>query len=144
MSELAAHEILDRLFRIILAEAEQNPAFATRLLDALPEGAIAKLRSSERTPRKQPGAPDLHAINVLRTHGEHVLRGKLEQIRILEDLKSIARRSGLVLTGTAGRAKPSRTDLVDGIIAAAKHYDAQRSEAAAIAARPAIPAASES
>jgi hypothetical protein len=54
----------------------------------------------------------------------------------LEDLKAIARFSGLVLVGKAAKAKPTRADLIEGIIGAARHYDAQR--AAAIALEPAV------
>ena len=68
---------------------------------------------------------------MLRTHGENVLRGKLEQIKAVEDLRAVARLSGLLLTGPAARPKAKRGDLIEGIIAAAKHYDAQRSTASA-------------
>ncbi len=69
---------------------------------------------------------------MLRTHGENVLRGKLEQVKAAEDLRVVARFSVLLLTGPAARPKAKRGDLdPEGIIAAAKHYDAQRSTASA-------------
>jgi hypothetical protein len=57
----------------------------------------------------------------------------------VEDLRSVARASGLVLSGGADKARASRAELIAGIVEAAKHYDAQRSTAAAMpdAARPA-------
>src|SRR6516225_1531692 len=51
-----------------------------------------------------------HAIscrNILRLHGESALRGKLEQVRTVEDLRAVALASGLVLAGKAGGARPS-------------------------------------
>jgi hypothetical protein len=103
-------------------------------------GAVAAAVADKQPPgpRKASGAPDFHAIIVLRSHGEPALRGMLEQARVSERLRSIASASGLVLTGGAARPKASRAELIDGIISAAKHYDAQRSTAASVldAARP--------
>ena len=130
MTDVPAREVLDRLFRAIVREAENNDAFARSLLDALQANLAA--RAGKKAPARKPfDASQLHAINVLRTHGENVLRGKLEQVKAVEDLRAVARFSGLLLTGPAARPKAKRGDLIEGIIAAAKHYDAQRSTASA-------------
>jgi hypothetical protein len=63
--------------------------------------------------------------------GESALRGKLEQVRTVDDLRAVALASGLVLAGKAGGARPSRSDLIVSIVEAAKHYDAQRNAATA-------------
>ena len=126
-----AHEVLKQLFGIILREAERNEAFARDLLEALQADIPARIERPKPPARKQFDASALHAINVLRTHGENVLRGKLEQIKALEDLRAIARFSGLVLAGDAAKPKASRVQVIDGIVAAAKHYDAQRTTASA-------------
>jgi hypothetical protein len=131
MNEVPAHIILNRLFSAILSEAEKNEAFARKLIAALPESVLAKLEQPKPRPRRAFDPAGLHAVNILRLHGEPVLRGKLEQIRLLEDLKAVARASGLVLAGDAAKPKASREALINGIIAAAKHYDAQRSTASA-------------
>ncbi|MET0195094.1 MAG: hypothetical protein ABW200_17170 [Hyphomicrobiaceae bacterium] len=128
MTEVPARDVLDRLFRAIVREAETNDAFARSLIDALQANLAA--RTGKKAPARKPfDASQLHAINVLRTHGENVLRGKLEQIKAVEDLRAVARFSGLLLTGPAARPRAKRGDLIEGIIAAAKHYDAQRSTA---------------
>jgi hypothetical protein len=131
MNEVPAHIILNRLFSAILSEAEKNEAFARKLIAALPHSVVAKLEQPKSRPRRAFDPACLHAVNILRLHGEPVLRGKLEQIRPLEDLKAVARASGLVLAGEAAKPKASREELINGIIAAAKHYDAQRSTATA-------------
>jgi len=131
MNEVPAHIILNRLFSAILSEAEKNEAFARKLIAALPTSVVVKFENTKVRPRRTFDPTHLHAVNILRLHGEPVLRGKLEQIRSLEDLKAVARASGLVLTGDAVRPKASREDLINGIIAAAKHYDAQRRTASA-------------
>ena len=131
MNEVPAHIILNRLFAAILSEAERNEAFAKRLIAALPESVVVKFEEPKPRPRRAFDPTCLHAVNILRLHGEPVLRGKLEQIRPIEDLKAVARASGLVLAGDAVKPKASREDLINGIIAAAKHYDAQRSTASA-------------
>ena len=114
-----------------MREAENNDAFARSLIDAL-QARISPPGPSKKPPARKPfDASQLHAINMLRTHGENVLRGKLEQVKAVEDLRAVARFSGLVLTGRAARPKATRGELIDGIIAAAKHYDAQRSAATA-------------
>jgi hypothetical protein len=131
MTDVPARELLDRLFRAIVREAEKNEPFARSLIDALQAELAARAGKPKAAPRRTFDASTLHAINTLRTHGENVLRGKLEQIKALEDLRAIARFSGLVLAGDAAKPKASRVQVIDGIVAAAKHYDAQRTTASA-------------
>jgi hypothetical protein len=70
--------------------------------------------------------------NVIQFHKQwDELRGKLERVKAIEDLRAVARFSGLLLTGPAARPKATRGDTIDAIVAAAKHYDAQRSTASA-------------
>jgi hypothetical protein len=130
MKHASAHEILRRLFAIIVREAERNQRLARELLDVLPGAVVTEPDKPRRTTRRTFDAASLHAVNTLRTHGDNVLRGKLEQIRQVADLKAVAKASGLVLTGKASKAGASRADLIDGIVSAAKHYDAQRTTAA--------------
>jgi hypothetical protein len=130
MSE-AVHETLRRLFDAVLREAQQNPALAEKLAQAIGEDVGSPRRSPKRTGSATFDAAQVHAINILRLHGESALRGKLEQIKATADLKAVARASGLVLPASTSKAKPSRTELISGIIEAAKHYDARRSAARA-------------
>jgi hypothetical protein len=130
MSE-AIHETLRRLFDVVVREAERNPSLAMKLTQAVAEGFDASPRSPRRVHRKAFDATQFHAVNILRLHGESALRGKLEQVRTLEDLRAVALASGLVLVGKAAGARPSRPDMILSIIEAAKHYDAQRSAATA-------------
>lgn len=131
MSEIPAHIILNRLFAAILSEAEKNEAFARKLISALPQSVVVSFEQPKPRPRRAFDPAAIHAVNVLRLHGEPVLRGKLEQVRSLEDLKAVARTSGLVLVGNAAKPKATRDDVINGIISAAKHYDAQRTTASA-------------
>ena len=126
MTTAPAHEILRRLFDVIVSEAEENPALAQKLGRAIWRLA-AGARIAKPAPRKPFDAPQFHAINVLRSHGEAALRGKLEQVKAVEDLRATA--SGLVLSGSAGKAPRAPTDRRHR--RAAKHYDAQRSAATA-------------
>ena len=128
MSE-AIHEILRRVFDAVLREAEQNPALAAKLAHAIGADFGSLRRSPKRTGRRTFEA--VHAVNVLRLHGESALRGKLEQIKSTADLKAVAGASGLVLPPNTSKASPTRTELITAIIEAAKHYDAQRSAATA-------------
>jgi hypothetical protein len=133
MSDVPPRETLRRLFDAILGEAGRNPAFAQKLAQAIgQEHSTSSDRVEEAAPRNRaPVALGLHAVNILRQHGEGVLRGRLEQVKAVEDLKSVAKASGLVLSGSAARARPSRTELIEGIVNAAKHYDALRGAATA-------------
>ena len=133
MTQAPAHEVLRRLFDVIVSEAKKNEPFARRLLEAAGEGVAAE-HDRPAAPRERSDSAEFHAVNVLRSHGESALRGKLEQIRAVERLRAIANVSGLVLSGSATRPKASRAELIDGIIAAAKHYDAQRDSASAATA----------
>jgi hypothetical protein len=131
MSKAPAHAILRRIFDVVAREAEHNPALAQELAQAIAEDFAAQPASPKPAPRKPFDASQFHAINILRLHGESALRGKLEQVKAVEDLRTVARASGLVLCASASRARPSRTDLIAAIVEAAKHYDAQRSAATA-------------
>jgi hypothetical protein len=131
MSDAPIHEMLRRLFDVVVREAERNPILAQKLAEAVGNCVDAQPRSPKRASQQSFDAMQFHAVNILRMHGEAVLRGRLEQVRAVNDLKAVARASGLVLTGNASGARPSRTELILGIVEAAKHYDAQRSAATA-------------
>jgi hypothetical protein len=122
-----AHEILQRLFDIIIAEARSSPALARKLLRALPSSMTAGGEPAPRTPKFD--ASEFHAVNILRGHGENVLRGKLEQVRSKDNLRAIAKVSSLTLEGAAAKRNASLAEIIEGIIAAAKHYDKQRTGA---------------
>lgn len=130
MTEVPAHEILSRLFTVIVKEAEANPALAKKLLAAFPETIVATFEKPKRSAATFDPA-SYHAVNILRTHGEAALRGKLEQIKAVKDLQAVAKASGLVLSGTSAKAKAKRGEVIDGVIEAARHYIEQRDAAAA-------------
>ena len=123
-----AHEIVAALFAVVTEEAHRNDAFARRLMSVYPEAIVARLEK----PQKRLSAfnpADYHAIKILRAHGEAMLRGRLSSIRTKAQLKQIARRSGLKLIGPAARGSASIAQIVDGIVEAAKTYEAQRAAA---------------
>ena len=132
MSQIPVHEILGRLFRVIIRAAEKDPAFAQELMQALSGGIAENLSMGKQKSRLRRlfDPTGFHAINILRAHGEDALRGKLEQVRATADLRSVAMFSGLVLSGRASNSRATREDLIDGIVAAATHYVAQRGVAA--------------
>ena len=132
MSQLPAHEILGAIFGVIIRAAEKDPAFAQELMQAL-SGGIAEnstMGGQKSRLRRLFDPTGFHAINILRAHGEDALRGRLEQVRATADLRSVAMFSGLVLSGRASNSRATREDLIDGIVAAATHYVAQRGVAA--------------
>jgi hypothetical protein len=130
MTEIPAHKILRRVFNVIVRAAEKDPAFAQEVMETLSAGiAESSYAKQKPTMRGLFDPSNFHAINILRAHGEHALRGKLEQVRAMADLRSVARFSGLILSGRACSSRASREDLINGIVAAAKHYAAQRVEA---------------
>ena len=138
MTKAPAHEILRRLFDVVVTEAKKNEALAHKLLESIGDAIIGATEKPAMPRRKTPVSAEFHAINVLRSFGEPALRGKLEQVRATEGLRAIASASGLVLSGSASKSKATRADLIDGIITAAKHYDAQRATAVALVS--AVPA----
>jgi hypothetical protein len=132
MTKAPAHEVLRRVFDVIVGEARTNEVLARKLVEALGDAVAVEIGMPAPAPRQKPEPADFHAINVLRSHGEPALRGKLEQVRAVDRLRAIASDSGLVLAGSASKPKASRAELIDGIISAAKHYDAQRGSATAV------------
>jgi hypothetical protein len=130
MSQLPAHEILGRIFGVIIRAAEKDPAFSQELMQALSSGTTEKASMGQKSTLRRLFDPSgFHAINILRTHGEDALRGKLEQVRAAADLRLVATFSGLVLSGRASKSRATREELIKGIIAAARHYVAQRGAA---------------
>lgn len=123
-----AHEILAAMFAVVTEEAERNEAFAKRLLSVYPEAIVARIEKPQKN-KSGFDASAYHAINILRNHGESMLRGRLSSIRTKAQLKQVARRSGLRLTGKAARASASMAQIIDGIVEAAKTYEAQRAAA---------------
>jgi hypothetical protein len=131
MNTLPAHEILARLFATVVEEAKKRPEFAASLLSAFPEAIVARI---EKEPGKKKSGFDpssIHAVNVLRQHGEETLRGRLQQIGTIKDLKAVASHSGIELPSSATRKGAKKADMIEGIIVGAKHYDSQRKAAAA-------------
>jgi hypothetical protein len=124
------HETLRRLFDVIAKEAAHNPALAQQLADIIGDRLGPSASPERRDRRAAFDAANLHAVNILRLHGEPALRGRLEQVKSIEDLRCVARASGLVLSAGTDRARATRAELIAGIIEAARHYDAQRSAAA--------------
>ena len=134
---------LDALIAVIAAEARANPDFARRLRAALdgspqPDRAHAETtakrpetKSETKTQAKAATEPAaFHAVVVLREDGAAMLRGRLERLATKTALRAVAKRSGLRLTGDAAKRSASVAEIVDGIVRAAEHYDAQRTAAA--------------
>ena len=126
--EVPAHEIVEALFHVIVDEAARNERFAKRLMSVYPEAVVAR---TTRPKKAAAGfdAADFHAVNILRNHGEAMLRGRLSSLRTKAELKQVAKRSGLKLTGKGLRKTASLIDIIDGIVEAAQHYVAQRGAA---------------
>jgi len=123
--EVPAHEIVEALFDVITEEAKRNERFARRLMSVYPETVIAITKNTKKAD-KGFDAGEYHAVNILRNHGAAMLRGRLSSLRTKAELREVAKRSGLKLTGKALRKTAAISDIVDGIVSAAEHYVAQR------------------
>src|SRR5262245_29211495 len=111
MSDPLPHRTLRRIFEVVMEEAKANPELAQKLARAMGRGPAGKPQAAKPA-RRSFDASQIHAINILRLHGESALRGKLEGVKAIADLQSVARASGLVLSGNALKARPSRADLI--------------------------------
>jgi len=132
MNTVPAHELLARLFEVIVEEAKKRPEFADALLGVFPEAIIAKIeKPGARGKAPAFDATSLHAVNILRQHGEQTLRGRLSQVTTKKDLIAIAKYSGVQLPKSATSKGATLDDVIEGIILGAKHYDSQRKAAAA-------------
>jgi len=130
MKTVPAHEVVEALFDVIASEARRNKAFARRLLSVYPETVVARIEAGDK--RKSTfDASAHHAVNLLRNHGEAMLRGRLSSLNTRAQLREVATRSGLRLTGKGARPSATKAEIVDAIVDAAKHYVAQREAATA-------------
>jgi hypothetical protein len=123
-----AADRLEAVFQTVVAEARANPAFADRVRRALSDAAAERPKQGTGNRKKPAGAspPNIHAVNVLRLHGEQMLRGQLSNLRTKTELLRIAKRSGLRLTGDASKRSATRSDMIEGIVVAALQYVSQR------------------
>ena len=128
MKPIAAHELVAALFDVIKDEAQRNEAFARRLLSVYPQAIVARIEKPEK---RNAGfdAAEYHAVKILRAHGEAMLRGRLSSLRTKAELREVARRSGLKLSGPAAAKSASLALIISGIVDAAKTYQAQRGAA---------------
>lgn len=126
--EVPAHEIVAALFDVITEEAKRNETFARRLMSVYPKTIIARTTTTKKA-SKGFDAGDYHAVNILRNHGAALLRGRLSSLRTKAELREIAKRSGLKLTGKALGKNAGMSDIVDGIVSAAEQYVGQRDAA---------------
>lgn len=125
--EIPAHEIVEALFDVITEEAKNNEGFARRLMSVYPETVIA--RTKTRKSGKKFDASQYHAVNILRNHGAAMLRGRLSSLRTKAELREVTRRSGLKLTGKALGKNATMSEIIEGVVAAAEQYIAQRGAA---------------
>ncbi|MGH1352702.1 MAG: hypothetical protein ACRBBN_18135 [Methyloligellaceae bacterium] len=133
MTKKSAHEILETVFDVVVKEAKDNPKFAKKVLDILPDDEEI-LTATKKAPRKRKekllDVDQYHAVNILRRFGEGVLEGKLNEVK-KDDLRRVASFSGLKLTGPAAKKTATKAVIIEGIIQAAKRYIEQRNVAAA-------------
>jgi ATP phosphoribosyltransferase regulatory subunit HisZ len=120
MSDAHMRATLGRIFAALLKEVARNERLAGELVRAIGD---ASLSDAPRPVRRAAFDPS--------QHGEAALRGRLDEIRSIANLRSVALASGLVLSGRALKGRSSRGELIGAIVAAAKHYDSQRSAASA-------------
>lgn len=125
--EIPASELVRRLLTILADELDRNPALAEKVIAALPQ-SIKRPESSKRLPPSF-NPREYNPVNILRAHGESMLRGKLTQLNNREKLRAVAKASNLTLAASASKAKASVTDIVEAIVKAAVDYDRQRAAA---------------
>lgn len=133
MPDPLSDESLEAVIETIATEARNNPAFAARLRAALadtPEGQASSATAKANPRSRLPVEAAFHAVVVLRDEGAGLLRGRLERLGTKAEIKAVAKRSGLVLTGAAAKRTATVAELVDGVVRAAEHYNAQRKAAA--------------
>ncbi|MEL7544882.1 MAG: hypothetical protein AAGJ70_14045 [Pseudomonadota bacterium] len=126
---------LETLFDVVIEEAQANPDFANRLRSALSDSLAAPTSKDARQPARKrrttaSSVPAIHAVNILRQHGEQMLRGRLSNLRTKAELAAVAKNSALRLTGPAAKKSASREEIVEGIVIAAQQYDSQRESVA--------------
>ncbi len=120
MNPEPAHTILKAIFDQIVGEAEKNPAFATRLLSALPKGAIAEIRKVTRpNGTKKLDAATVNPVKILRETGDVSLRNILGTLTKAE-LSQVVVRNQFTLPEDARGKKATKDAIVKGIVSAAE------------------------
>jgi hypothetical protein len=119
MNVQKADEILRDIFDVVISEARANPAFARRMLAALPVGAIVELRTAQVLKQTfDPGS--VNPVKILRESGDVTLRGTLDRLT-KSHLVNVAKANHLLLSEAAKSRKATKDSIVDSIVEAANH-----------------------
>ena len=121
-------DLLRRIFEVLVKEVERNPALANKIIASLPASVVKIKAAGKRRPNRF-NPLDYHPVTILRSHGENMLRGKLEHLNNREKLRAVAKAANLVLDPCALRPKATVAVIVEAIVQAANGYDRQRKAA---------------
>ena len=115
-----AATILEGLFKVVLDEARARPAFAKKLLGALPEGRVVAV-AAPRKAKKTAASFDPITVNpvvIVRSKGATALKFELGKRRTKKELLAIIRVHNLDVEGRVKRSG-SLSELRQAIIQAA-------------------------
>lgn len=112
--------VLETLFGVVIAEARARPAFAKKLVAALPEGTVISVRGGAPRRTKKPdfNPLDVNPVVIIRSKGETALKFELGKRRTKKELLAIIRVHNLDVEAMVKRTG-SLSDLRQAIIRAA-------------------------
>ncbi len=115
-----AASILEGLFNVVLEEARARPAFAKKLLRALPKGSVVNIETPRKAKKRAASfdPTEVNPVVIIRNKGETALKFELGKRRTKKELLAIIRVHNL---DVEARIKRSGTlsDLRQAIIEAA-------------------------
>jgi hypothetical protein len=126
MTAMPAHLILKQLFDQIVDEAEKNPGFAIRLLEALPSGTIAEVKATQS--RRVTPLVEIASINpvlILRKDGEAVLRTALGALT-KQQLREIAKAHQLILSDQGRSKNAAKHAIIEAVTEACRFRLSER------------------
>ncbi|MCI0563726.1 MAG: hypothetical protein MN733_35070 [Nitrososphaera sp.] len=125
-----AAELIGRLFSVVAEEMRTRPAFAEKVINALPKGVVVKIEmpspSKKATVKYDPNAFSL--VKVLRTEGEEELRARLKKVRMKASLRQMAEAQHIDIAPAV--YNKTLADITEHIIQAAKDFIEDRMAAA--------------
>jgi hypothetical protein len=113
--EMAADQLLEAMFAVVLDEARANRRFAEKLIEVLPLQVVVRIETGKRSAAK-PAEPPVSLTRLMNREGEDVLRAFLTK-RNKPQLLRIVERQQIPLTDGAvnGTNEGLREAIVEGV-----------------------------
>lgn len=115
LDAIAADQLLEALFAVVIDEVRTNKRFAQKLIEVLPTQAVVRIETGRRTASK-PAEPPVSLTRLMNREGEEALRAFLHKRNKPQLIKIVERQQiPLADDATSGSNERLRDAIVEGV-----------------------------